>query len=705
MSDWFETFNSSFPQAVVTVPDAPTGVVATQIGTSTSINVAATAPSNNGGATIISYIATLNPGGLTGSSATPNNIVVNGAILGTAYTATVVAVNSKGPSLPSGASSPITPTGLPGTPTNISASPGVSRVIIVFSGTAVTGGSPITGYLATASTGQTQTGDINSPSNGITILGLTAGVPVTVTVQAQNINGNGPASLPSNSVTPTATGVPDAPIIGTASVNGTTITITFTPPANDGGSAITQYALTYLFNGSVRSPGLSTPSSPYIMTGAQAGTWQFAFRAANAFGFGPLSAYSNAVVVGAAGAQSLYANGVFDPTFPASNDLSFAMTITSNYTGPNVCPGSTQSMQLVANSVFGGGWQPGSLWRTIPPNGFDTLPYTKLQFSINTPVPANMSLSAHYPRSTGNDIGISTSATQGSSYFGIPANTWTTVTVPLTAFGSLGCRNFYKFSLGPNVASTLYVDNVQWIQGNQAWVFQGTGAPAASWTDASVNAAADYTWLPQSLNPGVQGLFAINSPSALASQFVASCAGNVMTVTSLQSGAINIGDTACWLNNLGGSSSPTITGGAYPNYTLSTSQTVNSQEWSSAPAQALITGIKLTSTVVGATLKLRHPSFLLTPYTVFTMGAIPTKAGYGYQVQFYDTTGAAVGNAVNAATYTQHQFGISTGSFTVYDIPLSAFGTLPANIGGVSIKETSANAANTTYFSAIGFYS
>jgi hypothetical protein len=496
----------------------------------------------------------------------------------------------------------------------------------------------------------------------------------------------------------TGAGAPAPPTIGTMSAGNTSAAVPFTAGSN-GGSAITSFTATL-------SPPdvapVSGASSPLAFTGLTNGTvYTATVTATNAIGTSSPSGVSNSVIPSAGTNLTLYANGTFDATFPVANDLSFSATRTS--TGANACPGSTQSLQVVTNSTpnFGGGWQPGSLWRSIPPNGFDDSTYTQLQFSLYTPLPTHMYLGSHYSRSTGNDIGASTSLTQGSSIWSIPANTWVTCKAPLANLAMLGSHNFYKFALGVDTNTTFYVDNVTWIAGNLGWAFQGTGAPAAGWSDASVNATADYTWLPGTLNAS---LYSLNNPSVPAAQFTASCAGTTMTVTAVASGSINLGDTACWQGNLGGAASPTIVSGSGP-YTLSTSQTVASQPWASAPAQSKMTGAKLTAAVLNGTLKLTNASFALSSYTTFTFGAIPTKSGFGYQVQFYNTSGAATGSAVTASSYTQHQFGISTGSFTVYNIPLTAFGTLPANIGGVSIKETSANATNVTYFSAIGFYS
>lgn len=555
------------------------------------------------------------------------------------------------------------------------------------------GGSPITSFVATASPGGL-TGTGVSP---IAVSGLTNGVAYTFTVVAVNAVGPSLASGISNSVTPAS--VPVTPTIGTATAGNASATVAFTPNGT-GGSPITGYTATST-PGSISGTGAS---SPVTVNGLVNGTsYTFKVVANNAIGPSLPSAASNSVIPAASGNFALYANGTLSTSFPAATDLSFSATITRN-SAAQVCPGSAVSLQVATNSVFGGGWQPGSLWNTIPPNGFDDSAFTKLSFSLYTPTPGSMYVSSHYSRATGNDIGGSTSCTQGSTCLAIPANTWTTVTAPLSSLAMLGAKNFYKFAVGSNGNNiTYYVDNVTLIAGNVGWIFQGTGAPVAGWTDASINATADYTWLPGSLNAG---LYSLNNPSAVASRFTASCSGATMSVSALTSGTINIGDTACWQSNLGGGSAPTILSGTFPTFTLSTSQTVGSQPWASAPAQSKMTGAKLSALVINGTLKLTTPSFALGPYTTFTFGVIPTKTSYGYQVQFYDTAGAAVGSAVaTSSSTTQHDFGLSNSQFTVHNMALSLFGSLPSNIGGVSIRETSVNTPNTTYFSAIGFYS
>lgn len=97
-----------------TVPGAPTNVVATSANLKAS--VAFTAPISNGGSAITSYKVTSDPGNFAGIG-TSSPIEVTGLTNGTAYTFTVVAINSVGESDPSDASSSITPSFVCGTAT------------------------------------------------------------------------------------------------------------------------------------------------------------------------------------------------------------------------------------------------------------------------------------------------------------------------------------------------------------------------------------------------------------------------------------------------------------------------------------------------------------------------------------------------------------------------------------------------------------
>ena len=97
------------------VPDAP-GIGTATATSNTTATVAYTAPGDDGGATITSYVATSTPGSITGSLSTAGSgtITVSGLSASTAYTFTVHAVNSVGNSAESSASNSITTEANPG---------------------------------------------------------------------------------------------------------------------------------------------------------------------------------------------------------------------------------------------------------------------------------------------------------------------------------------------------------------------------------------------------------------------------------------------------------------------------------------------------------------------------------------------------------------------------------------------------------------
>lgn len=88
------------------VADAPTAPAAS--GGDAQASVTFTAPGNTGGAPITQYYAVSNPGQITGNAAS-SPVTVTGLTNGTAYTFTVWAMNSFGPSPYSGVSGSVTP--------------------------------------------------------------------------------------------------------------------------------------------------------------------------------------------------------------------------------------------------------------------------------------------------------------------------------------------------------------------------------------------------------------------------------------------------------------------------------------------------------------------------------------------------------------------------------------------------------------------
>ncbi|WP_460455299.1 fibronectin type III domain-containing protein, partial [Arthrobacter bambusae] len=198
--------------STVTAPAAPAGVAATA-GNASAV-VSWTAPAN-GGSPITSYAVTphagaaaLAPVTVTGNPPS-TTATVTGLTNGTAYTFTVTATNAVGTSPASAASAPVTPAAptAPSPPTGVAATAGNASAVVSWTAPA-NGGSPITSYAVTPSSGGTALAPVtvtgNPPSTTATVTGLTNGTAYTFTVTATNTVGTSPASAASAPVTPAA---------------------------------------------------------------------------------------------------------------------------------------------------------------------------------------------------------------------------------------------------------------------------------------------------------------------------------------------------------------------------------------------------------------------------------------------------------------------------------------------------------------------
>ncbi len=297
------------PVSLPTVPDAPSGVLATAD------------PANDPGTLQVYFFAGYNEGSpVTGYTATvtdlsnagdPTNgdtvsgsaspITVRGLTLGDLYSFTVTATNALGTSQAAAPSvGTAAPAAVPGPPTGVVAVPGSGSALVGWTAPPANG-SPITGYavIATDSTNPANGGQTVSVMGTVADLtGLTNGDVDTFTVTATNAVGTGPASLSSGGVVPAAP--PDPPMSVTAvpdlANDPGILVVSFTPGFAEG-SPVSGYTVTVSDLTNPNDPNqdatVTGPGSPITVTGLTSGdTYSFVVTATNAAGTGIASAPS-----------------------------------------------------------------------------------------------------------------------------------------------------------------------------------------------------------------------------------------------------------------------------------------------------------------------------------------------------------------------------------------------------------------------------
>jgi hypothetical protein len=288
-------------------------------------------------------ITTLESGGGSGGGGNLNRVVaVNGvypARPSTGYT-DFLGIADPSAFMQTGDTWTQLPATVPNAPAIGTASGGNAQASVAFTAPSWNGGSAITGYTAKSTPGSITGTGTSSP---ITVTGLTNGTAYTFTVHATNSVGNSAESAASNSITPSAPTVPGAPTIGTATAGNASATVAFTPPASNGGSAITGYTATST-PGGITGTG---SSSPIAVTGLTNGTaYTFTVHATNAIGNSAESAASNSVTPSASASSAV--------RFDASTDgLTYAgLGPDPSVTGYTVTFWAYMSVQQTADSCM-----------------------------------------------------------------------------------------------------------------------------------------------------------------------------------------------------------------------------------------------------------------------------------------------------------------------------------------------------------------
>jgi hypothetical protein len=209
-----------------------------------------------------------------------------------------------------------------------------NTVAPVVSGNAIARGT-VTSTTGTWATIQVPTYTYQWQQNASNITGATSnsyvvdvayvGANLQCVVKATNSYGN--SSATSNSIGPVTANVPLAPTIGTATrASATSVTVSFTAPSSDGGSAITSYQVTSSPGGITATGG----SSPITVTGLTTGTpYTFTVKAINSIGQSAASAASNSIAP-APNVGDVFRGGYF----LSDNGATYSVVSGGNKTGP-----------------------------------------------------------------------------------------------------------------------------------------------------------------------------------------------------------------------------------------------------------------------------------------------------------------------------------------------------------------------------------
>jgi titin len=294
---------------VDTAPDAPTGLFAAPSGS--QIALSWTAPANNGGRAITDYVVqyklaadatwtTFNDG-----TSTSTNATITGLPTGQIYDVRVSAVNGIG----TGAAvseAGVVVVGIAGAPTGLSGTPAAGQVALSWTAPANNGGSAITDYTVeyklNADTTWTEFAHTASTATGRTVTGLMDGARYDFRVATVNAQGqSGFAAITNVAVPAVVAGTP-------TSLNGTPsdsqVTLSWIAPANNGGSAITDYVVQYKLAADAGwttfNDGTSASTGATVTGLANGNTYDFRVAAVNGAGTSSYATVSDVVLAAVA---------------------------------------------------------------------------------------------------------------------------------------------------------------------------------------------------------------------------------------------------------------------------------------------------------------------------------------------------------------------------------------------------------------------
>ncbi|MDP6976627.1 MAG: fibronectin type III domain-containing protein [Acidimicrobiales bacterium] len=293
------TASSTASATPVTTPGVPTSL--SGAAGDGQVALSWTAPGDNGGAAITGYQVESSTDGETWSTVTADtgsstaSYTATGLTNGTAYTFRASAINSVGTGTVSSTAS-ATPRTTPGAPTSLAGTPGDQQVALTWTAPSSDGGSAVTGYRVESSTNggsswSTVVADTGSSTASYTATGLTNGTAHTFRVSAINAAGTGTASGTA-SATPRTTPGSSTSLAGIPADGE--VSLSWSAPSSDGGSALTGYRVESSTNGgttwSTAIADTGSTSTSAVVDGLSNGTaTAFRVSAINAAGIGSAS--------------------------------------------------------------------------------------------------------------------------------------------------------------------------------------------------------------------------------------------------------------------------------------------------------------------------------------------------------------------------------------------------------------------------------
>ena len=231
------------------VPSFPTVVRA--VGGNQQITVSWERPDTSGGSAITGYTVQWKSGTqdwsdserIASKGAADRSHTITGLVNGTEYSVRAVAVNDVGSTASVAVTATPTMGGAPGVPTNVRAVGGNQQITVSWGPPESEGASPIRNYLVQWKSG-TQDWTVGrsrfreATDRSYTIPNLQNGTEYSVRVRVRNDVG-----FTSSATVTAVPGVPTAPMNVSAEGGNRQITVSWGPPSNTGGSAITGYAV------------------------------------------------------------------------------------------------------------------------------------------------------------------------------------------------------------------------------------------------------------------------------------------------------------------------------------------------------------------------------------------------------------------------------------------------------------------------------